>query len=143
MRVPVTNAIYALIMHIAFLEVLMLVSDQNIVAVVMANTFYAFVMCILNHRGIRKEAKYHQEIKKTFVLPAISSGIMGIIVYGVYKVLVMILHMNAIPTVIAILAGMISYALIMIAIKGITREELENMPKGNILIKIFEKLHLM
>ncbi|MCR5666759.1 MAG: polysaccharide biosynthesis protein [Eubacterium sp.] len=143
MRVPVTNAIYALVLHVGFLAVLMLVFDMNIMAVVWANTFYAFVMCILNHWGIRREAKYKQEIKKSFVSPAISACIMGVIVFGVYKLLALILHMNAIPTIAAIIVGMLSYAVIMIATKGITKAELETMPKGNVLIKIFEKLHLM
>ncbi|SDB09156.1 putative polysaccharide biosynthesis protein [Eubacterium oxidoreducens] len=143
MRVPVTNAIYALILHVAFLVVLMMVFDLNIMAVVMANTFYAFIMCILNHWGIRKEARYKQEIKKTFLLPGLSSCMMGIIVFGVYKALFMLLKANSIATVVAIVIGMLSYAIIMIVSKGITKAELETMPKGNILIKIFEKLHLM
>ena len=42
-------------------------------------------------RTIAKHARYRQEYKKTFVLPAISACVMGGAALGVYKVLTFIL----------------------------------------------------
>lgn len=57
---------------------------MNIYAVIIANMFFAFLMCIMNALAIRKYSGYHQEIHKTFIVPGISSAIMGIITYIVY-----------------------------------------------------------
>ncbi|MBR4796046.1 MAG: polysaccharide biosynthesis protein, partial [Lachnospiraceae bacterium] len=45
---PVKNAIISLILHCIVLAVLMYGFDLNIYAVVYANAFYAFLMCVLN-----------------------------------------------------------------------------------------------
>ena len=143
MRIPVTNAIYALIIQVGLLLLLMFVFKMSIVAVVLAHTFYAILMSLLNGMAIKKYVGYTQEIKKTFIIPAISAVLMGVFIFFIYKLLMMITHHNSIATIISIIAGMISYAIIMLLLKGINREELANFPKGNTLIKLFDKIHLL
>jgi len=96
MKVPVINAGIALALQAGLLYVLMQVLDMNIFAVIWANTFFAFAMCILNSIGICRAIGFHQEIKKTFVLPALCAGIMGVVVFGVYTLLQMLLKINAV-----------------------------------------------
>ena len=54
MNIPVKNALITLILHMGVLVVLMYGLDLNIYAVVWANTFFSFFMCILNGMAIRK-----------------------------------------------------------------------------------------
>ena len=42
------------------------------------------MMCLLNGIAVKKATGYHQEIEKTFVLPLVSSAIMGLVVAGIY-----------------------------------------------------------
>lgn len=140
---PVKNAVVALVLHVILLVVLMFVFKLNIYAVLYANTFYAFVMCILNARSIRKYLKYRQEIVKTFIIPSIASILMGAFAFGTYKGFMMIYPSNTIATLLAILVGVISYGVLILVLKGLSEEELTMFPKGYLIIKVAKKLHLL
>ena len=71
-----------------------------------SNIFFALIICLLNALAIKKHLKYNQEIKRTFLVPLICSGIMGLAAWGVYS----LFHLfagNAVPTFIAIIVGII------------------------------------
>lgn len=143
MKAPVKNAIITLALHIGVLLVLMYGFDLNIYAVVWANTFFSFLMCILNGAAIKKYIRYRQEIVKTFLIPAIASGIMGVAVYGAYKLFMKIIKMNAIATGGAILVGVAVYGVVLLLMRGLTEQELRAFPGGNYLVRIAKKLHLL
>lgn len=143
MKAPVKNAIITLALHIGVLLVLMYGFDLNIYAVVWANTFFSFLMCILNGAAIKKYIRYRQEIVKTFLIPAIASGIMGVAVYGAYKLFMKIIKMNAIATGGAILVGVAVYGVVLLLMRGLTEQELRAFPGGNYLVLIAKKLHLL
>lgn len=143
MKAPVKNAVITLALHIGVLIALMYGLDLNIYAVVWANTFFSFFMCILNGRAIRKYLKYRQEIVKTFLIPGIASAIMGGAVYGVYQLLMKFVKINAIATVISIVAGIIVYGIFLLLMRGLNEEDLKAFPKGYLMIRIAKKLHLL
>ncbi|MEY8390665.1 polysaccharide biosynthesis protein [Lachnospiraceae bacterium 45-W7] len=143
MNVPVKNAAITLVLHMGVLAALMYGLDLNIYAVVWANTFFSFMMCILNGLAIRKYLRYRQEIKRTFVVPTICAAVMGGVVYGVYWLFMNIIHMNAIATTVSIIAGSCVYFFLLLLLRGLREKELQSFPMGNVLIKIGKKLHLM
>ena len=98
--------------------------------------FFAFAMCILNSRAIRKYSGYKQEIVKTFVIPAIASLIMGVIAFFAYKGIYFVIKSNAIATVLSILIAMVVYAVTLLFCKGLTEEEILRFPKGALLVRI-------
>ncbi len=143
MNIPVKNAAITLVLHMGVLAALMYGLDLNIYAVVWANTFFSFLMCILNGLAIRKYLRYRQEIKRTFVVPSICAAVMGGVVYGVYQLLMMTLHINAAATPISIIVGAFVYFFLLLLLRGLREKELMNFPMGNLLIKIGKKLHVM
>lgn len=143
MKAPVKNAAITLVLHIGVLMALMYGLDLNIYAVVWANTFFAFLMCILNGAAIRKYLKYRQEIVKTFLIPGIASAIMGGAVYGVYQLLIKTVKMNAIATIVSIIVGVIVYGVVLLLMRGLNEEELKAFPKGYLLVRLAKKMHLM
>ncbi|MEE3354729.1 MAG: polysaccharide biosynthesis protein [Candidatus Weimeria sp.] len=143
LKLPVRNAAISLVLQAVFLVVLIVVFRLHIYAVVLANAFYAFLMCVLNGWGIHKYSGTRQDVKKTYILPGIASLLMGAIVFGVYFLVEKTLGSNALGTVVSILSGKFSYFIIMLLIKGVTREELLRFPKGSLLIRFAEKLHLL
>ena len=151
MRIPVTNAIVALGLHIVFLVVLMLGFKLSIEAVVLANAFYALLMCILNNIAIRKYAGYKQEIKLTFIIPGISALLMGFVTFGVYKGLNFVLSKliagsyfpNAIACVVSVLASLIVYFMLLLLFRGITEEMILRFPKGESIARLCKRLHLL
>lgn len=143
MKAPVKNAAITLVLHIGVLVVLMYCFDLNIYAVVWANTFFSFLMCILNGAAIRKYLKYRQEIVKTFLIPGIASVIMGGAVYGVYQLMIKTIGHNAAATITAIIIGVIVYAVFLLLMRGLSERELRAFPMGGTLVRIAKKLHLL
>ena len=143
MKEPIKNALIALVLHLFVLVGLMIGFDLNIFAVIIANAFFALVMCILNARSIRRYSGYRQEIRRTFIVPAISAGGMGIVVWLVYQAILYLLRSNTIATVLAILAGVASYAALLLLMKGLTEQEILRFPKGRSLLALAKKLHLL
>lgn len=142
MNVPVRNAVIALILHLILLVVLLYTTQLGIYTVVIANTFFAFVMCILNSSAIHRYARYHQEIVKTFIIPGIASVVMGAVVFGVYKLL-MFTGINAIATIASIGVGAVVYGVALLLMRGLTEDELLSFPKGHLLVKVARKAHLL
>ncbi len=143
MIIPVRNAIIALVAHIAFLVVLLKVFDLHIYAVVIATAFFALLMCILNGIAVQRYSRYKLKVGKTFIKPALASIIMGAIVWIVYNLGMKVLAVNAVWTIVSIIIGILAYAVVIIAIKGFTEEELKSFPKGTTLLRIAKKFRLM
>ena len=141
LKIPVINAAVSLVAHVIVLIILMLFFRMNIYAVIIANMFFAFLMCIMNALAIRKYSGYHQEIHKTFIVPGISSVIMGIITYIVYHGSYAVLKINAVSAMLAILAAVIVYAVVLLLLHGLTEEEIKKFPKGTLIVRVAKKLH--
>ncbi len=143
MRIPIRNAIIALAVNVVSLPISLFVFHLNIYAMTVGNIVFSLVMCILNALSVRKYSGFTPDISKTFLKPAISAVIMGAVVYLIYFVLYKVTGINSICTVIAILAGIISYAVILLQIKGLTESELKSFPKGDLIIRYAKKLHIL
>ena len=143
MKEPVKNAAIALVLHIIVLVVLMFAFKMNIYAVIYANAAFGLIMSILNALSLHKYAGYKQEIKKTFLIPALSAAGMGLIVFGVYKLLMYILRINLIATIISIGIGAAVYFVILLLAKGVTEAELRRLPKGHVFVSLAKKTHLL
>lgn len=140
---PVKNAVVALVLHVIFLIVLMLVAQQHIYAVVYANCFYAFLMCILNAYSIRKYLMYRQEVFRTFIAPSVSAAIMGVSVYLTYNGGMKMWKFNPLWCILSIGVGIFIYFVFLLLLRGVSREELYRFPKGRLLVKFGDMLHLL
>lgn len=141
MRDPLKNAAISLVIHIPLLFVLLFV-NLGIYAVVIANTMFSVTMCILNQRDIHRHIGFEQEYKVTFLKPLAAAAIMGAVTRLVYTVAHLIVG-NAISTVVALGAAVITYAVMLIVLRVINEEELRSFPKGSMLIRVFKKVHLL
>ena len=142
MRLPVIHAAISLAIHVVLL-VVMVMTGMNIHAVVWANIFFAFLMCVLNSRSIAKYMRYRQEVRRTFFVPLLASALMGAAAFGVYHGLYVLCKSNAISVLVACIAAVIVYGVALLVLKGLTEEELLGFPKGRTLVRIVKKLHLM
>ena len=151
MDLPIRHSAIALIVHVAVLEILLLGLKLGIYSVVIANIVFAFVMCLLNGFSIRRAARYRQEIKKTFLLPALCSVFMGAAAYGVYRGLLAALPWAArsgrlgmaVLVVPSVAAAMAVYGLLLVRLGAVNEEELREMPMGTRLTRIFKRLRLL
>ncbi len=142
MRIPVINAFISLIVHLSLLYLLLNRTNLQIFSVIICNFVFALLMSVLNHLAIRRYVHYRQEIFRTFVTPGICSGIMGLIIFVMYKVLSQSLS-NMVSTLICIAAGAVAYVISLVKLGGIRSDEITAFPMGRSLLKIFRSLHLM
>ena len=140
---PVIHSVIALVIQVAGLIAMLWYTDLNLYALVGANIIYSLVMCILNQISVRKHLGYKQELVKTFVIPFISSILMGAVAYGVYYGIYKFLPVSRVALVAAIGVGAIIYFALILLLGGVNERELRSFPKGAMLVNIAKKVHLL
>lgn len=142
MHIPVRNALISLALHLGLMAVLVQVFQLHIFGVVFSYLFFAVMMCILNGLAIRRHLRYRQEMVRTFVIPIVSSTIMGLTCWLVSIPLEDLIGARFTAVVCIILAVFI-YGFFMLILRGITEQELAAFPKGRVLVRILKKMHLL
>lgn len=128
MRVPVVNAVIALVIHMAVMLVLLRVFKMGILGVVICYILFALCMCILNAVSIKRKLDHKQDFVLTYVKPFISSAVMGIAVFALRVFLEKFTKSSFVITAVCIVAALAVYAVMVILTGSITREELKRFP---------------
>lgn len=143
MSIPVVHASIALLVHIAVMAALLWGLKMDIYAVIFSYVVFGFVMSTLNCWSISRYLNYHQSIRHIYVLPSVSAAIMGAwCVFG-QRGLTKLLGSSKLAVLITILVAVVVYFVALCLTKGITKEELKDMPMGMRLYRLAYKLHLM
>lgn len=151
---PVKNAAITLVIHLAFVIIGLNVfsAAYSLAILVGGSVVYSFFMVILNEHSIYKHLGYKSNMDIIFLRPAVAAAIMGVAAVGLYKLVyhIFIVNMpgrtavaNAFGLLISILIAMMIYAFLMLRIGGYTEEQLLDMPKGAIIVKVAKKLRLL
>lgn len=143
MRLPVINSAISLVIHVIITFILLAFTDLGIYGLVIGNITFPMVVSILNWRSVARELKYKQEIFRTFVIPLVSSGIMGVVTYFTYYFVYGVLKSNAISIVAAIGLSVIVYFACILVFGCFRKKELYDLPLGRRIVKIGEKMHLL
>ena len=142
MKKPLYNTTIALMVQIVTLYLFLRVFRLNIYSVIYSNTIFALIICVLNAIAIGQKISYRQEIKKSFLIPLISSGVMGLAAIGIYQ----LFHLfagNAISCILAVLAAMAVYGVLLVKLGRISEKELLGIPKGTLIVQILKKCRLL
>ena len=140
---PVIHAAIALGVQAIVLVVFLKFTGVGLYGLVIADVVYSVLMCVLNGYTIKKKLHYKQEWMDTFLKPAICSAIVGLITFGIYKLLDYLTGMFFLAMVIAIGIFIVLYFVLILLSGGVTEQEVRAFPKGHILVKIAKKLHLL
>lgn len=138
MNLPVKNAVISLVLHIAALIALMEKTDLGIYAVVISTVVFSLSMCFLNNLSLKHALGHKQEKRGTFILPGLSSVVMGVIVFFLQKILSLFTG-PLIQVVIPGLAGMIVYLVCIIKLGAVREEEMYDMPMGAKLVRMIKR----
>lgn len=142
MNIPVKNAAISLVIHLVSLYVMMEFFNMQLYAVVISSVIFAFTMCVLNHLSIRKYLRYRQEYRRTFMIPAISAGIMGVVCWLLEMLLEKVFTVVG-ATCISILVAVIVYFVSLLLLKGIRESEIKSLPGGGLIFAIARLFHLI
>lgn len=142
-NIPVVNAGIALTIQSIASFALLMYTDVDLYGLAITNTLYAAIMCVLNQVALRRVINYRQEWKKSFVLPGLASLVMGVSAKGAYQLLVLATRSPRIALVPAVAFGVIVYFVVLLSLKALSEEELKDLPKGHVLVKIAKKCKLL
>lgn len=142
LNIPVRNAAIALFLHLGILYVSLDVLNMGLYGVVLACVLFAFIMCVLNWLAIKKYLNYRQEIAKTFVIPVISSIIMGVFSWLANFLLAKVTS-QLIALAVSILISCCIYFVALIKLGGVNEKEIRSFPGGNVMAVIARILHLL
>ena len=142
MRIPVRNAAIALVLHLGILYLTISVLDWKLYGVVVSCMAFGLLMCILNWLSIAKHLRYHQEIRRTFVIPLIASAVMGGIVWLLYFILSKS-STELVSVIISSVVGMLVYFIVLMLLRGVRESEIRSLPGGNIVAGIAKLFRLL
>ncbi|MCR5798614.1 MAG: polysaccharide biosynthesis protein [Lachnospiraceae bacterium] len=150
---PVVHAATALVVQAAALLAMLLFTRLDLFALCIANIIYSLLMCIMNGLSMRHVLKYEQEIKKTFVIPAVSALIMGLAAFLINKLGLMLFASgsdivldwtgNAILLVINVLISVTVYFIMVIKLGALDEASIRSLPGGKRIYAIAHKFHLI
>lgn len=140
---PVVNAAIALVVQTTVMVTLLFFTDLNLYCLAIAMIVYSFTMCVLNQFSVKQCLGYTIDWMGTFIMPLIASMIMGVFAWGTYRLVNLIVSMNAICLFIAIFVAVVVYFVLIIKFSIISEEEMQAMPKGGLLVKIARKFKLL
>ena len=126
MRIPVRNAAIALVLHMGILYLTISVFDWKLYGVVISCMAFGLLMCILNWVSIARHLRYRQELRRTFIIPLISSAVMG----GVVFLLNFILSKSAgelVSVLVSAVVGIIVYFAALVLLKGLRMSEIRSL----------------
>lgn len=140
---PIVNAAVALAIQTAAAWGLLFYTKFDIYGIAIANTLYSGIMCLLNQWAVRRAVGYRQEVKKTFGIPMLAAFFMGAAAWAVYEGMYLLTQSMRISVLPAVLVAVVVYFVMLLALRGVTKEELMGMPKGYLLVRIATKCRLV
>ena len=143
MRLPVIHSAIALGVRIVLIIAALYLTGANIFCIIICDTIFALIICILNHHSLKKHLNYKQEVRQSFILPAVCSVIMGVITFFVYRLFHMLIGSNTFAVITSIIIAVIVYMLALIFLKVISADELRSIPGGTRLLRLLRKVHLL
>ncbi len=140
---PILNAAAALVIQTVTLFGLLYGTKLDLYSLVIANTVYSGIMCLLNQWAVRRAIGYRQEFVRTFGIPLLSAALMGAAARAVYELMFLLLESMRIALLPAMAVAVAVYFIMMLLFQGLTEEELLGFPKGHLLVKIAKKCGLL
>ncbi len=146
---PLRNSFAALIIHVAVLIGLITII-KDIYSVILANTIFALAVCIFNSASLHRYVRFRMKAFKTYGKPLAASVIMGVAVYGIYRLLMTIMPdilngrlLLGIVVAVCVAAAVPIYFSLLIGMRAFTKNELIEMPMGLRIYKAVHRIGLM
>lgn len=142
-RVPVLNALKALVIHIILLCVLLGVFKLNIYGLVIGEACFGLTTFLFNYHSVRKYTGYRIDWKMAVMMPLFCSLIMGIVTFVSEKGIYLLLGRRSISVLVSLFLGGVTYMILLIKTKTLVREEILDFPKGEKIVHLLERCHLL
>lgn len=143
MTLPVINLGIGALVKIIVTYVLVGIPSFNINGAAIGSTLAYLVAGLLNYKGLRRYADVNLDLKSIFIKPFVVAAVMGISAVGVHKIFLIISSRNLISTLAAILIAIVVYFILIFKSRVVTKDEIEIIPKGDLIFRIAERLKII
>lgn len=143
MRLPVIHGVISLAIYLVLDVILLVFTPLGVYALVIGNMVFPLIISVLNWMTMRRQLGYIQEVDKTFLRMGLCTAFMGIIALLTYKGIFFLTQGNAVSLLSAIGVSAAVYFVMLIGFGAVEEEELMEMPKGTLLVKVAKKIRLM
>ncbi len=114
----------------------------NIYGAIIGTLVYQSFVFIVETVFVYRIIPIKMDYVKTFAKPFVAAAVMTAGVFGFYK-LVSSFMGNTFSTLLSIFIGVVIYGVMILVLRTFREEDLAEMPKGQLLIKVFKKFHLV
>ncbi len=139
--VPVVNMFVGGVIKVIVNFNLVAISSINIDGAPIGTMVCYFTVMLLNMIWILKETKCRFGIVEYLGKPILSGGVMGIVAYFMYNALAGVSTIAALGT--SIIAAVFVYFAMLLVVKAFREEDILMLPKGEKILKLFNKFHLI
>lgn len=143
LQLPVIHSVIALALHTILAFVFMRAFDMMVWGLMLSTIAFAVILCLLNCIALSRTIGFQFEWKKTFLIPTLASLFMGVMCWGSYYVLHFITKSNTAGFFGSFLLGILTYFIAIFLFNGVSEEELNTLPKGQAVVRLAQKLHLL
>lgn len=143
--IPVRNLFIGCIGKFIVTYFLLQIHEVNIMGAAIGTVTAYVIAMLLNEMSVRKYTGVRVDYVLTYVKPMLSSLIMAVAAFGMYKLCSLVIDVdaslkgNAIATLVAVMAAVIVYVIAIFATRSITVDELKTFPHGDKLYRIASK----
>ena len=152
MNLPLVSAGIALVVQTAVLVLLLRFTDLDVRALVLVSILYSVMIFAVNQYYLRRFLGIRQDVRRDYLQPLVCAALMGAAAKAVYYLVSMAAEpmrnlpkgfyfRNLAATAAALLAAVLVYGYAMVRSGTIRRKDLLSMPKGQLLVRLMEKLH--
>lgn len=152
MNLPLVSAGIALVVQTVVLVLLLRFTDLDVRALVLVSILYSVMIFAVNQYYLRRFLGIRQDVRRDYLQPLVCAALMGAAAKAVYYLVSMAAEpvenlpkgfyfRNLAATATALLAAVLVYGYTMVRSGTIRRKDLLSMPKGQLLVRLMEKLH--
>lgn len=152
MNLPLVSAGIALVVQTVVLVLLLRFTDLDVRALVLVSILYSVMIFAVNQYYLRRFLGIRQDVRRDYLQPLVCAALMGAAAKAVYYLVSMAAELvenlpkgfyfrNLAATAAALLAAVLVYGYTMVRSGTIRRKDLLSMPKGQLLVRLMEKLH--
>lgn len=152
MNLPLVSAGIALVVQTVVLVLLLRFTDLDVRALVLVSILYSVMIFAVNQYYLRRFLGIRQDVRRDYLRPFVCAALMGAAAKVVYYLVSMAAEpmrnlpkgfyfRNLAATAAALLAAVLVYGYTMVRSGTIRRKDLLSMPKGQLLVRLMEKLH--
>jgi len=138
-KTPVIAIVAGSIIKLVLNLILVPIESIGIRGAAISSIVCQVVIAVIVFNGFNRKIKIELKFKKYILKPVVSTAVMAIFTIMSYKVLLPVLHSNAITTIVTLGIAMMTYGLSVAILKVFTKNEILMLPLGdkiyNILLK--------